>query len=334
MDRAHVSIVSKANSRGREARSWLDRVRELAKVALWRISESTFERVVAPVSGQRFSIGILSGASPFELQARNQRTNPVLSHTDVSDAPAAFVADPFMTEHDGSWYLFFEVMNRATHRGQIALATSRDCEQWTYQRTVLAEPFHLAYPHVFRNGPEIYLVPDSPGHGVRLYRATRFPYRWRLVDVLIEGDDWSDPTVFFANGRWWMYVACSPKGEGMSLKLFHSDSLHANWQEHPASPIVSGDDRLARPCGRIVHVDERLVRFAQDCQRCYGESVRALEVVRLSPTEYEEVEMFPNPVLRGAGAGWNADGMHHIDAHRRPDDSWVACVDGWVALGR
>ena len=28
------------------------------------------------------------------------------------------------------------------------------------------------------------------------------------------------------------------------------------------------------------------------------------------------------------GNGWNAAGMHHVDAHQQPDGKWLACVDG------
>jgi hypothetical protein len=34
-------------------------------------------------------------------------------------------------------------------------------------------------------------------------------------------------------------------------------------------------------------------------------------------------------VLEGSGAGWNGERMHHIDAHRLDDGSWIACVDGY-----
>ena len=37
------------------------------------------------------------------------------------------------------------------------------------------------------------------------------------------------------------------------------------------------------------------------------------------------------PTLGPSGTGWNASGMHHLDAHSRDDESWIACVDGWTA---
>ena len=39
--------------------------------------------------------------------------------------------------------------------------------------------------------------------------------------------------------------------------------------------------------------------------------------------------MHDGPYPGRFGAGWNRDGMHHIDAHRAPEGDWIACVDGW-----
>jgi hypothetical protein len=36
-----------------------------------------------------------------------------------------------------------------------------------------------------------------------------------------------------------------------------------------------------------------------------------------------------NPILKGSGFGWNADGMHHIDYHRISKKSWIAIADGF-----
>ena len=92
-----------------------------------------------------WSIAIYTGISPFDLQP----APPVLTKADITDIPAAFVADPFMLRRDHTWYMFFEVMNIETRLGEIGVATSNDALNWTYDRIVLREPFHLSYPHVF-----------------------------------------------------------------------------------------------------------------------------------------------------------------------------------------
>jgi hypothetical protein len=54
--------------------------------------------------------------------------------------------------HDrGTWYLFYEVCNVKTKRGEIGFSTSKDLLKWNYGGIVLQERFHLSYPYVFRS---------------------------------------------------------------------------------------------------------------------------------------------------------------------------------------
>ncbi len=116
------------------------------------------------------------------------------------------------------------------------------------------------------------------------------------------------------------------------LRLYHATELDGPWQEHRHSPIASGDARIARPGGRVVTHEGRMVRFAQETYPTYGTAVRAFEITRLGIDSYTERPMGAEPVLRGTGAGWNADGMHHVDAHPLPDGGWIASVDGWRVI--
>src|SRR5438045_8028042 len=106
-----------------------------------------------------WSIAIYCGDSPFELKP--VRGQPVLTKDNVTNMPAAFVADPFMIQRDHTWYMFFEVMNAETGRASINLANSDNGHEWTYKQIVLDEPFHLSYPYVFAWQDEHYMVPET-----------------------------------------------------------------------------------------------------------------------------------------------------------------------------
>ncbi|HEV8169020.1 MAG TPA: hypothetical protein VGP59_06725 [Pyrinomonadaceae bacterium] len=269
-----------------------------------------------------WSISIYRGDSPFSLEP----ADPVLTKDSVTDVPAAFVADPFMLRHDDAWHMFFEVMNAERNRGEIGLATSDDALSWTYQQIVLKESFHLSYPHVFEFRNEYFMVPETLAAGaVCLYKADDFPSRWSCVAKLVEGQ-FADPTIFHFNDRWWMF-ACSTPYQHDTLRLFNASALTGPWMEHPQSPIINGDKRRARPAGRVLELDNKLFRFAQDCVPQYGSGVSTFEITRLTPTTYTEVEIGHGPLLKASGNGWNASGMHHIDA-RQYNGQWLACVDG------
>jgi hypothetical protein len=285
--------------------------------------------VRAPKS-QIWSIGIYTGSTPLSLHPEPRIRNPVLIGPSITDVSAAYIADPFMTRIAGSWYMFFEVLNRKSGRGEIGLATSVDMKNWTYKHIVLREPFHLSYPYVFEWENNHYIIPESFGaRSVRLYRAAAFPSSWEFVGELLTGDDFQDNSIFRFGDRWWLYseVAPAPYYAG-TLKLFFSDRLRGPWREHPQSPVVRDDCHNSRPAGRVLVHNRRIVRFAQSCSPVYGTDVRAFEVEELTESTYRERALGPSPVLNGSGRGWNESGMHHLDL-QASDEGWVACVDGW-----
>jgi hypothetical protein len=212
--------------------------------------------------------------------------------------------------------------------GKIAVATSSDGQQWSYQGIVLDETFHLSFPYVFEHQGQMYMIPESRrGGGIILYRAAEFPKGWERERVLIEGD-YADPTIAFFKGRWWMLAV---RG-GYSLAVFSSQSLRGPWLEHPLSPLYKDDKGRARPGGRLIVTKDGLIRFAQDNREGYGSKLRAFVITRLSPTEFEEHEIGTSPLLKGDGTGWRALGMHQFDAsptEPRQDSKYMIAVDGF-----
>jgi hypothetical protein len=353
-------------------------------------AEPTQPKTPARPSGRRpaerpwiWSIGIYAGKSPLRLAAAAGVANPVLSARDVLDVPATFVADPFMLQAGGLWHMFFEVMNRQSGMGEIGLATSRNGLAWQYHKIVLAEPFHLSYPYVFRWNDDFYMVPETLGaSAVRLYRAVSFPDAWICVKEMFPGTH-ADPSIFRFADRWWMFTCPAPYQHD-TLCLYSAADLSSTWTEHPMSPLITGNQRIARPGGRVllhdaklidhnkllhsgklldggklvdegklinrgkllhdaklVHENKRadgsnllhesgLLRFTQDCYPTYGKQVRAFAITELTATTYKEHEVAESPILSPHGSGWNASGMHHVDAHQLSDGSWLACVDGLI----
>jgi hypothetical protein len=280
---------------------------------------------------QTWAIGIYSGDSPYSVGPSDGINNPVLTGASVSDVPALYVADPFMIKTAGTWHMFFEVLNSQSGRGEIGLASSEDTRRWHYQWIVLRESFHLSYPYVFEWKNEYYMVPESyQANSVRIYRAIDFPLKWAFVGDLLVGDVFEDSSLFRFRDYWWLLtdLAKPPYWAG-TLRLFFASHLLGPWSEHPSSPIVDGNPHIARPAGRVVVLDDRVIRFTQDCCPVYGTQVRAFEITDLTVTTFKERSLNIPPVLQSSGEGWNECGMHHIDPHLGDDGKWIACVDGW-----
>jgi hypothetical protein len=279
-----------------------------------------------PDASYKWSIGIYLGPTPLSLSPAERVTNPVLTAADVTDLRAEFVADPFLVRAEGRWFLFFEVMPCDAREGVIALAESGDGLRWSYRGVVLREPFHLSYPHVFTWRGDYYMTPETLAPGrVRLYRAARFPDRWEQTCDLVAGRH-ADPTVFEAGDSWWLF-SCTPTDGNATLCLHRAPAPTGPWVEHPRSPVVADDCRIARPAGRVIAWDGELLRFAQDCAAYYGVRVSARRITRLTPTEYGEEPAGTGPVVGPSGDGWNRWSMHHFDCHPWPAGGWVAAVD-------
>jgi hypothetical protein len=142
--------------------------------------------------------------------------------------------------------------------------------------------------------------------------------------VLLSGERYSDSCLVRWEGHFYLFT--SP--DNGTLELFYADALEGPYHPHPRSPIVSGDKCSARPGGRPIAWNGRIIRFAQCDRPVYGTSVRAFEVTDLSTTRYIERPVGRDPLLAGSGSGWNAGGMHHVGA-LLDDQGVLAAVDGW-----
>jgi hypothetical protein len=274
-----------------------------------------------------FSIAIYTGKDIYSLSPHAEH-NPILTKDSIHDVSAMSVADPFMIHRHDGWYMFFEVEDKIRRKASIGLAYSTDAIDWQYRQIILSEPFHLSYPYVFEWQDDVFMVPET-GHAqsVRLYRAKEFPTVWQLEAELLTGLSYVDSSPFFFDGRWWLFTALSDTYD--LLLLYYSDCLTGPWIQHPKSPIVKGNRRIARPAGRVqVMNGSSVVRFAQDCYSDYGKKVRAFKINKLTTENYEEEEVATSPILNPGAYWWNVKGMHHIDAHQISSDYWLACVDG------
>lgn len=271
-----------------------------------------------------WSIGIVEGPSPLALAEKGGSRNPRFTAAHFVKPPSSFVADPFLVRDDGVFYLFFELFNQESQKGEIAVASSHDGYSWRYRGVVLTEAFHLSYPYVFKYRGIFYMIPESRAAGeVRLYRATKFPFVWELDTTLFEGP-YADSSIVQRHGSWWIFS----ERQAYTLTIWHSSHLQGPWREHALSPLYTGDKSRTRPGGRIVDYHGRLIRFSQDNREGYGKKVRAFEVLQLTPTAFHERPLQPDPLFFPQGAAWRFNGMHHLDPLQLEPHRWIAAVDG------
>lgn len=258
-------------------------------------------------------------------RAADQRIPRDLSGFQEIPAPAGrFYADPFIVARDDRVRVLVEDCPVGQHRGRISALVRTDAGDWSVEGVVLDDQEHRAYPHALVTDAGLVITPDGgrsggidiflesvPGSG--LSAVTRC-----LVDLSA-----SDPTLFWHEGTYWLFVTVT--GHGMSpwdeLHLFHAPVLAGPWVAHPRNPIVA-DVRRSRPAGRIIRDGARLIRPAQDCSEAYGRRIVLNAISRLSTVEYQEL---PIGSIEPSGVfgierthTYTADGPYEVlDGYRR-----------------
>ena len=221
---------------------------------------------------------------PHDLDLRPE------TFTLLASPPSRFYADPFLFEHDGATFLFFEDYDYDTGKAHISYVILGAHGSST-PALALERPYHLSYPYVFGDDGRILMIPETAyNRTIELYEAKSFPERWSLRSVLMTDIVALDATVYREAGRWWMFATVMLEHDSSSsdtVSLFWADTIEGPWHPHPMNP-VKYDVTASRPAGTLIRSDGRLLRPTQDCSKGYGSALSWCEVVELSETSFAE----------------------------------------------
>ncbi len=250
----------------------------------------------------------------FALRLGHGAPGPVdIAARDIPMPHKGLRADPFLFEHDGELYCFYEDFPEGTTEARIAVARV-DADGMRDLGTVLDTGYHLSFPHVFAYGGAVYMMPETLfKNRVEIWRATDFPMKWELHATALEGRQFADPVVFEHQGQWWFMASPCHDSFGdfsSELWLFRTDGpFLSKLEPHPLNPIVVGSD-VARGGGRVLAHEGRLYRMAQDNSGpVYGYGLKMMEITTLTGDDYAEHCVYH---LRGPDIP-GAIGCHHID---------------------
>jgi hypothetical protein len=206
----------------------------------------------------------------------------------IPKTPGHFYADPVLVKHADQVWLFFEDYSYGQRRGRISCAAVQPDLSVSPVTPCLDLPYHLSYPLVFRHDGETFMIPETgSNNSVELYRATNFPFSWKLEKTLFKGAA-VDTTPLYRDGIWYFFTTLTEHaGNDAFGALFYAKDLTAEWKLHPSSPI-STDVRDARSAGAIEKVGGRFLRPVQDSSESYGRRIHVKEVLELTPDRYEE----------------------------------------------
>lgn len=239
-----------------------------------------------------------------ELDVRSARSWPTQSHT---------MADPFLFENDGIIWVFYEAMNADDGGGWIDVAQV-DGDTLKPANTALSCPYHLSFPFVFRDGEDIFMLPESQqSQRLEVWRAVDFPTKWVLHATAFEGMYLADSNLWKADdGQWWLLTNVSDhhafQDHSSELYLFAVDGpALGSIVPHVGNPVVIGANH-ARNAGAIIRENGRLFRPSQNSSYRYGYGLNLMEITQLDATTYKEEK------LRAWTANDRPDalGIHHL----------------------
>ena len=217
------------------------------------------------------------------------------------------LADPFGIEENGRLTILAEHLTYGRSKGRLVQidAMTPDREP----ALLLKRPFHLSYPFIADENGRRYVVPEQGESGTLAF----YPLEGDTLGApaaILQGLDAIDPTLLFHDGLWWLFCTRRSTGANTALHLYSAERLLGPYRPHPRNPIVT-DPSFARPAGRIIRLNGRLLRPAQNCAQSYGAAITLCEIETLSLTRYAERpgrSLTPRDVTGGYGAG-----LHTLD---------------------
>ena len=328
---AELRLTGKLSTEGRMARqerySGAPNNRQMVAFAMRRLRGIT-RRAPSLLRGARTDVDwkIAVRRAPVPLLEENE-TLAIADFQWLPNPPGHFRADPFLLQHEGKTWLFFEEYDRQHGKGHIACAEVKPDGRLGEVFITLEKPWHLSYPQVFVHDGEVYMVPESVEHQtVDLYRAHRFPHDWvhekQLLDVAVV-----DATLHRHDGRWWMFASpMAVPGHAPITYLWTTTSLTGDWRLAPAH-AVSSDVHHARGAGALFTLQNNQYRVSQDCSTCYGAALWFNRIEQWDEHVYRET-----PEVRVNGRG--VAGLTGIHSYNRAGD--IEVIDGRfeIVLGR
>ena len=222
----------------------------------------------------------------------NNFSKSLWRYKEIKNPKGRFLADPFIIEHNGLNYIFVEDFLYNENKGRIS-AIKIDGDSYDFLGVILEEDFHLSFPFIFKDGEDIYMIPEScKNQDIRLYKCLDFPYSWKFEKQLMADVDAADTMLLQKDDTWFMFTnICSSgiKDHQSELHIFYSKNLKtSSWNAIGSGNPVIFDPLTGRNGGIFCH-NEKTYRINQvHDQDHYGKSFNVNEIVKITQDEFLE----------------------------------------------
>ena len=247
----------------------------------------------------------------FTLFLASAATNKVV---EISAPALSYYADPFIWQREGRTHILceeFRYMRNKAHLRWISLDSKL---RPVTSHIVATAQGHTSFPFLVEHLDTLYLIPETCEEGgIHLYRCDKFPAQWTRLRTLVPILDAVDTVAFKQNEHWWLITSIRVSHSGCYLAIFFADDLLSDdWQPHPinARKLYQGQpNNSGRNAGAIIRWGGRLLRPAQHNPNYYGESIRWMDITKLTETDYSE---YPLPSTHPLAQFSERLSMHHF----------------------
>lgn len=203
---------------------------------------------------------------------------------------AQFVADPFYIDPEGRTLVCERMPRGGAHGDIVRIGLGQDIVS-----TVLTEhQRHFSYPYVFHWDNRHFLIPEVAAWSAPMLLEIDAPASKVLARIPLQGLEQErllDPSLLEYEGAYWLFTSPNRPNRKMdTLLLWRANQLAGPYVPHPMNPVVF-NPRSARPGGRILMLDGRLLRFGQDNSASYGAGLTVMEIQELTAERYREQEI-------------------------------------------
>lgn len=276
-------------------------------------------------TGGHWSVGYQEASQISDLKVRPINIITYQQVNSLTEEEISYIADPFFIREQDTFYLFTEIKGK--DNANIALFTSEDRVNYSYEGIVLDETFHLSYPQVFLHEENFYMLPETKGaNQVLLYKAENFPYSWKVEDTLIKDRALKDATILLSDDLN-LLVAVDDE---LKQIMFKADSLTGKWNEVKEFAPRWGNE--SRPGGRFVSINGDWYLPLQNHSEGYGTGISLYKLL-ITGEEYK-FELAEKLLLKPQEEiSWFKRGMHHLDAQQMPEGGYYMVYDGDMSKG-
>lgn len=248
-----------------------------------KLANSIFEKMFI---ADKWNVGLID-QSIQDLVEQKNLNNIVWLKEDTVD----YSADPFIAEINNDIKIYYEELDFWHGKGKIMMIDGFDFKTKKQVRGIVPSSIHLSYPYIFKQGRDIFCIPESSqSKEVVLYKVNAFqPNLLMRHQVLLKGKEYVDTSILYYNHKYWLFTSVS--GVNNQLYIFYASTVDGDYHAHSMNPIPV-DRNACRGAGSLFVVNNTIYRPTQNPTNCYGGSIQINKILNLSETQYAAEPFF------------------------------------------